>query len=325
MIIQSADIAFSQRHELSQSQSTRTRMRLSTNTPSTPPQPPAATAPSVDPPQNTEQTLDFRLTLIKGILENMTGKSIALFQPRVSEENFLQQDTTAISPPTTPSQGFSLDYEQISRYEEQESLHFSAQGVVKTQDGQTIDIMIQLNMQRSFMTETQLRITAGDRPIDPLVINFNGTAAELTNRRFEFDLDADGKTEQIAFATANSGFLAHDINQDGVINDGRELFGATTGQGFAELAVHDQDGNGFIDEGDDIYHQLRIFSKDENGHSQLIALADSQVGAIYLNRISTPFALKTADNVEQGRVRETGLYLNQDGSIGSIQQVDLMA
>ncbi len=36
----------------------------------------------------------------------------------------------------------------------------------------------------------------------------------------------------IAFATGNSGFLAFDKNADGMINDGSELFGPESGNGF---------------------------------------------------------------------------------------------
>lgn len=45
-------------------------------------------------------------------------------------------------------------------------------------------------------------------------------------------------------------FLALDKNGDSVINDGKELFGAATGQGFKELAIYDSDKNYWIDEND---------------------------------------------------------------------------
>jgi len=64
------------------------------------------------------------------------------------------------------------------------------------------------------------------------------------------DLDANGVTEKISFVGSGGGFLALDKNSDGVVNDGRELFGAATGQGFKELAEYDSDNNNWINEND---------------------------------------------------------------------------
>ncbi len=87
---------------------------------------------------------------------------------------------------------------------------------------------------------------------DPLVINFSGTSTELTERKFYFDIDADGTFDQIHFVKPGSGFLALDNNYDGTINDGSEMFGTQPGDGFGDLAVCDDDGNGFIDNGDSV-------------------------------------------------------------------------
>ena len=160
---------------------------------------------------------------------------------------------------------------------------------------------------------------------DPLVLNFNGNAAELTTTRFSFDIDSDGQQDQIAFTGPNSGFLALDRNNDGVINNGSELFGPTTGQGFAELAAYDQDGNQWIDENDSIYNKLRIWSKDAQGQDQLIALGQRGVGAIYLGQVTSPFALKDSDNNLLGQIRSSGVFLQENGVAGTVQQIDLKA
>lgn len=83
------------------------------------------------------------------------------------------------------------------------------------------------------------------------------------------DLDADGMEDQISFVLPGSGFLALDLNGDGRINDGRELFGPETGDGFAELARYDEDGNQWIDENDPVFERLRIWTKDAEGRDVL--------------------------------------------------------
>ena len=82
----------------------------------------------------------------------------------------------------------------------------------------------------------------------------------------------------------------------------------------------------WIDEGDAIYTSLRIWTRNGAGEEQLLALGDKNIGAIYLGNIATPFALKQTDtNEQQGQVRATGLFLFEDGQVGSVQQLDLVA
>jgi hypothetical protein len=120
-----------------------------------------------------------------------------------------------------------------------------------------------------------------------------------------------------------SGMLVLDRNGDGIVNDGSELFGPRTGQGFAELAQFDEDGNRFIDEGDSIYHRLRIWTMNEDGSSQLVALGDKNIGAIFLGHVSTPFQLKDSGNQSLGEVVRSGIYLSQDGQVGAVQEINL--
>jgi hypothetical protein len=129
---------------------------------------------------------------------------------------------------------------------------------------------------------------------------------------------------QISFVGSGSGFLCLDLNGDGRINDGSELFGPRTGNGFAELAAYDEDGNGWIDEADSIYERLRIWTRDAQGQDILFALGAKGIGAIYLGYSDTQFSMRDSQNQENGQLRSTGVFLREDGSAGSIQQVDLI-
>ena len=144
-----------------------------------------------------------------------------------------------------PNRG-GIAYDYYESHYESEHTQFQAQGVVHTADGKEIAIDLSLSMSREFLSETRLSIRAGEALKDPLVVNFGGTAAELTQRSFSFDIDADGRSDQIAFVKPGSGFLALDKNRDGQINDGKELFGAISGDGFSDLAAYDDDGNHWI-------------------------------------------------------------------------------
>lgn len=218
-----------------------------------------------------------------------------------------------------------MQYDQVETHSESEQTSFAAQGVIKTADGKEIQFDLQLSMARSFQSQDSLSVQAGDAPRtkDPLVINFDGTAAELTSTKFSFDLNSDGTQDQMSFVGPGSGFLALDLNGNGKIDNGSELFGAKSGNGFADLAKYDGDGNHWIDENDAVFSKLLVWSKDAQGQDQLQTLAQRNVGALYLGSVATPFSAKDAENQLQGQVRSSGVYLQENGAVGTLQQVDL--
>ncbi|MEO1815742.1 MAG: hypothetical protein ABGU93_09165 [Acetobacterium sp.] len=223
------------------------------------------------------------------------------------------------------SSGGGFEYNQSVTHYESQSTSFQAQASVTTSDGRQINIDLQLNLSREFMSQSNLTIQGGDQPVqvDPLVINFGTGSASLSEQKYAFDIDANGTLDQISFVGPGSGFLALDLNEDGAINDGSELFGPQSGNGFDDLAQYDADGNNWIDENDAIYDKLQIWSKDAAGKDVLMALGQQGVGAIYLGNVSTSFALKGAGNQTNGELQRTGIYLNEDGSAGTIQHIDL--
>jgi hypothetical protein len=174
------------------------------------------------------------------------------------------------------------------------------------------------------MMQTNLSLRAGDaKVVDPLVINYDGPAADFTKTTFRFDLDADGVSEEMPSLAAGSGFLALDKDGDGTINDGSELFGPSSGNGFAELEEIDSDGNGWLDASDPVYDRLRIWTRDEQGKDTLVALGQKGIGAIYLGSLGAAFAVKDESNALQAQNTRMGIFLRETGQPGIVQQVDL--
>ena len=101
------------------------------------------------------------------------------------------------------------------------------------------------------------------------------------------------------------------------------MFGTSSGNGFADLAKYDEDGNGWIDENDAIWDKLKIWTKDENGNDVLYRLADKGVGAICLQNVSTDFTQKGASGQTLGAIRNTGVFLYENGNVGTVQHVDV--
>lgn len=214
-------------------------------------------------------------------------------------------------------------YERRERVTEQECTRFSACGEVRTADGRTVKFDLELEMSRRSESESVETGIANYRLKDPLVINFDGKAAELASTRFSFDLEGDGGAEDIPFLKAGSGFLALDRNGNGRVDDGRELFGAASGDGFADLAAWDANRDGWLDEGDSAFAELLAWSRGADGKDSLASLEDRGVGALYLGSVGTEFSLKGGDGALQGKVRASGIYLTEEGEVGTLQQVDL--
>ena len=209
-------------------------------------------------------------------------------------------------------------------YTEEEKLSVGTQGVITTEDGREISFLLELEMERSFVLEERFSEERVDRSlIDPLVINLHGGTAGLTNSSFSFDLDADGSKEDISFVAQGSGFLALDSNNDGQINDGSELFGTQGQDGFSDLAQYDSDGNRWIDENDEIFSKLTVWTRDAEGNDQLTSLKDAGVGAIYLGSTSSSFDLTDDQNNLLGQVKRSGVFLYEDGTVASIQELDI--
>jgi hypothetical protein len=271
----------------------------------------------------------LKIALLEKMLQLLTGKKVKI---RVLDNLSLKEAKNSLKTAVQegafmmpPRQGWGLRYELHESYYERETVSFSAGGVIKTADGREITFSTALNMSREFMTRTDISLRAGDAAaVDPLVINYDGGAPGLTGTKFSFDLDSDGKADQISFARPGSGFLSLDKNGDGVINDGGELFGPGTGNGFAELAQYDGDGNGWIDENDPIFDRLRIWTKDEAGRDVLFALGQKGVGAIYLGNIDTDFSIRDSANRPQAQMTTTGIFVKEDGTVGTVQQLDLV-
>ncbi|MDY4741790.1 MAG: hypothetical protein SO361_01665 [Lachnospira sp.] len=211
-----------------------------------------------------------------------------------------------------------------SSFTEKECTTFSSTGSVKTADGRELSFNLDMSMSREYMEKHSISYVTDYSAIltDPLVINLKDNPVSVSDQSFLFDIDGDGKDETIARMNSDSGFLALDKNGDGIINDGNELFGTKTGNGFKELSEYDSDGNGWIDESDEVYEKLKVWITDENGNDKLISLKDADVGAIYLGNAKTTFNVTDDTNDLKARVRSTGVYLHEDGSAGSIQQVD---
>ena len=207
---------------------------------------------------------------------------------------------------------------------EQETTSFETKGTVLTEDGREIEFNVKALMSRSFVSSTVTEINYGAALKDPLVINLNGNVASVSDQTFYFDIDADGHKDAVKMLSEGSGFLALDKNGDGTINDGSELFGALSGNGFEDLREYDSDNNGWIDEADEAFASLMVWQVGRDGNRSLTAIGEAGIGAIYLGYADTEYSLNSAyTNETNGVIRKSGVFLYENGKTGIMQQIDL--
>ena len=223
------------------------------------------------------------------------------------------------------SSGYSLVKDFASyTYEESESTMVSFNGAVKTTDGREIEFDVNVSMSRAYMEQYSVCTTSlvEKAYLDPLVINLDCDTCDVKKQTFSFDLDCDGTMDEIGRLSEGSGFLALDKNENGVIDDGFELFGTKSGNGFYDLSFYDDDRNGWIDEADSVYSKLRIMSVDADGKQHLYGLKESDVGAIFLGEVKSQFSLTDRANHERARITSSGMYLKESGGAGVVQNLD---
>lgn len=207
---------------------------------------------------------------------------------------------------------------------ETQAISFETTGTAITADGRTLNFHMEVEMSQTFLSQTGYEIdSSGIMMTDPLVVWLNHNPDIIADQKFSFDLDSDGNAESMSMLAQGKGFLAYDRNEDGIINDGSELFGTKSGDGFKDLSYFDDDKNGFIDEADAIYDKLRVWTKDSNGNDILMNLKEADIGAIYLGHLASSMGIRNEDTGElAAEIRESGVFLHENGTTGIIQQID---
>ncbi len=269
---------------------------------------------------------DMKTRVMKMVLEEITGKKISVYDPDQKEGQEQTADKTADSSEPAHQEGASREvtfhYELSEVYYQRESLSFEAAGSVTTEDGRSINFSASLSQSREIYEEKHSKLTTTGVLVDPLVINTDGKGVQLSDEKINFDLTGDGNDESISKLQSGSAFLALDRNKDGAINNGTELFGPSSGNGYDELRELDSDQNGWIDENDELFYELRLWAPGEESSP----LLERGVGAISLTAVGGNFSLKNDANETQGIIREQGIWLHEEtGQAGFVQEIDLMA
>lgn len=264
-------------------------------------------------PFNALQTIG----VVKRILEQLTtGKLLSWIEGSSAQKIAAQQQqkspSTENAPTAPPADNGSTVLEWNYRYQE---LSASFSGEAQLKDGSNISWSFDFSIKEEYFSFQSYQ----QAPLkDPLILSLAGTAVSLQNTGTAFDFSDKGNNAVLPGLGSGQYYLVNDQNNNGKADNGTELFGPASGQGFTELATLDDNQNGFIDPTDKQWQQLRLW----DGKSAVKSLADMGIAALSTQSVATAFGLYDGDHL-LGRIARSGIFLNEQGIPGLIQQVDL--
>ena len=165
--------------------------------------------------------------------------------------------------------------------------------------------------------------------VSPIVLDLNGDGVTTTNAQdgVDFDLTASGRSQKVGWVGGGDGLLVMDRNQDGAINDGRELFGAATtlasgqraGNGYNALTELDSNHDRKIDASDGHFSDLKVWvDRNHDGKSDLSELR----GLVDLGITELDLSYKSSDRMDNGNaVAMVSGYKTSDGQTHEMADV----
>ena len=160
---------------------------------------------------------------------------------------------------------------------------------------------------------------------DPLTLDLDGDGIEtIAAAGFAgslFDHNRDGIRTATGWVAADDGLLVRDLNGNGKIDNGGELFGDNTllkngntaAHGYAALADLDDNGDGKIDASDAAFADLRVWRDlNQDGESQsneLLTLQD-----LGIQSLNTAYKDSNKNLGNGNTLAQTGSYTKTDGT-----------
>ncbi len=144
--------------------------------------------------------------------------------------------------------------------------------------------------------DVQARYDRGQSHASPIILDLDGNGISTLGLEagVQFDHNGDGFAQATGWVGPEDALLAMDLTGNEEIETGSELFGnaseieegVTAMNGFEALAIHDTNGNGRIDPGDEAWDDLRLW-QDANGNGvvdegELLTLDEVGIGSIDL-------------------------------------------
>jgi soluble cytochrome b562 len=272
-----------------------------------------------------EVDAEDRLDMIGKIIEVLTGRRMSLSESDDDhDEDHGDAHRAESKEHEERPQSWNISYSRQESYSETEQMTFNAGGIVQTADGRQINFSLDMMMSREYMAEQNIDLNLTGVRADNIIVNLGLPASELAaGTSFSFG-PADSSGDSVSYLSLGGGVLSLDLNGDGLVNDMSEIVGAGSDNGFAALAAYDEDGNGWIDEADSVFSSLGLYDQASEMGGSLTGLKEAGVGAIYLGSVESPYTMMNDTNTVAGSIERSGVYLAEDGTPGTVQQLSVI-
>ena len=181
------------------------------------------------------------------------------------------------------------------------------------------------------------RFGDAENTVSPLILDLNGDGVKTLNKTAgkHFDHAGDGFAERTGWVDKDDGLLVRDLNGDGKITSGRELFGNHTllknginagkqaANGFEALKDLDSNADGLVDDKDTAFASLRVW-KDTNGNGltdtgELLSLAQAGVKSLKVGY--TDAGSNAPADAQGNQHQQLGTFTQTDGSTQNMHDV----
>ncbi|WDZ94926.1 calcium-binding protein [Herbaspirillum sp. WKF16] len=200
-------------------------------------------------------------------------------------------------------------------------LGFSMYTISKAKAEETRNEIIS-NLQKSF--------NAAEKEVSPLILDLNGDGVQTMgiDAGVHFDHDRNGFSETTGWVGKGDGLLVWDKNGNGQIDDGNELFGNNSidkegrksRHGFSALSKLDGNGDKRIDIRDLAYADLRIW-RDLNSDGLLDAGELATLEQAGVKSLNAGFTSSEFIDEQGNAHRQLGSYERSDGASAAMEDV----
>ncbi|MBK1811053.1 hypothetical protein JHL18_10475, partial [Clostridium sp. YIM B02505] len=175
----------------------------------------------------------------------------------------------------------------------------------------------------------QLKDASVARRYDPVVFDLNGDGVSVSTveKGVNFNLDDTGLAEKTQWIGPNDGFLVRDINKNGIIDSGRELFGdrtilssgSTAKDGLEALKDVDSNKDNKIDISDSIYKELKIW-QDLNSDGEVEAGELKTLEEAGIKSINLSNSILSSENISNATKQVIGSFNTSDNKTIELNQ-----
>jgi hypothetical protein len=180
------------------------------------------------------------------------------------------------------------------------------------------------------MDKAKRKFNDAKNTISPIALDLNGDGIQTTGVEdgAYFDHDKNGFAEQTGWVSPEDGLLVRDLDGNGQIDSGRELFGNqtslangyTAANGYQALAELDSNHDGQIDAADSAYVTLQIW-QDSNGDGYSSANELHTLAEVGVQSVSTAYTADTLTDVQGNAHRQAGTYTTTIGETRAAEDI----